>query len=102
MPLQASDIQIGRVYSAKRSSALGFFEPLLNDRAVRWIDSGRTLVQYDGPSVAQGRKYPVVTMEKFLSWARADVTDLCPKGRWRTPGVHEAQCQPSATASAGA
>lgn len=87
MTLQANDIQVGRVYSAKRPTVNGWLEPLINDRSVRWIDSGKTLVQYDGPSVARGRKFPVVAMEKFLSWARADVTDLCPAGQWRAPSA---------------
>lgn len=40
-------------------------------------------VQYDSPSVKDGKKYPTITMTKFLKWAGKDVTDQMPSGEWR-------------------
>lgn len=81
--LTAADIKPGRIYSAKRAAGSGF-PPLLNDRQVNWVDSMRTTVQYDSPTVAFGRSYPKVSMEAFLKWAKADVTDQMPAGKWRS------------------
>ena len=80
--VMTNDIEliVGHVYSAKRPKALGF-PPLLNDRQIKWI--GMFEVQYDSPSVAMGRKYPRISKEKFLAWAKEDVTMLCPEGEWR-------------------
>lgn len=40
-------------------------------------------VQYDSPSLKPGKKYPTVTLAKFLKWAGKDITDIMPKGEWR-------------------
>lgn len=40
-------------------------------------------LQYDSPSVRQGRKYPKISIAKFLKWAEADITETMPKGKWR-------------------
>ena len=81
-PLTADEIQVGRVYSGKNPSLIGL-PRVYNDRQVVWIDPTRTRVQYDGPAVAIGRHRPIVRMDAFLKWARADVTDQCPPGDWR-------------------
>lgn len=80
--LTEKDIKIGRVYEAKKPqrSACG----LVNDRQVEYISSAGNYVQYDGPSVAPGRRFPTVTMEQFLKWAGKDVTDEMPNGEWRS------------------
>lgn len=70
-PLTAKDIKIGQWYRAKRfQRGLG----CNNDRKVLWISPGRDKVQYDGDTVKAGRRYPTVTMEKFLKWASHEVT----------------------------
>lgn len=74
-------IEIGRTYRAKKPRrAGGSFGPLVNDRTV--IFSNGIVVQYNGPSVATGRKYPVVRVENFIEWAARDVTDELPKGEY--------------------
>lgn len=83
--LTPDDIKPGRVFACKRPAPVGFLEPLLNDRMVMWVSSCKSEVQYDSPSVARGRRFPRVSMEKFLAWAVADVTEQCPTGKWRTP-----------------
>lgn len=40
-------------------------------------------VQYDSPSVKNGKNYPMMPMKKFLAWVGKDVTELMPKGDWR-------------------
>jgi hypothetical protein len=74
------DLIVGHVYSAKRSKR-DFFG-FLNDRQIKWI--GGDMIQYDSPTVAMGRHYPKITMEKFLKWAKEDVTKIMPEGEWRT------------------
>jgi hypothetical protein len=81
--LTEKDIQVKRCYEAKRMS---FVTPenLANDRQVLYINQSRTEVQYDSPTLKNGMHYPMVSMEKFVKWARRDVTDLMTKGEWRT------------------
>jgi hypothetical protein len=81
--LTEKDIQVGRCYEAKRIAFVGGAN-LANDRQAIHINPSRTEVQYDSPTVKDGANYPVVSMEKFVAWARRDVTDLMPKGDWRT------------------
>lgn len=79
--LSADVLVIGRTYRAKRPAAAGDFTALCyNDRTVMWL--GGDVVQYDGPSVAIGRRYPKVTVEAFLKWASHDVTDELPEGEY--------------------
>ena len=80
--LTVKDILPGRCYEAKRPARIGY-PPLYNDRQVKWVSSLRTEVQYDSPTVADGRHYPKVSMEKFLKWAGRNVTAIMPKGEWR-------------------
>jgi hypothetical protein len=93
-PLTAADIKVGRVYAAKRPASVGFYDPLVNDRSVLYIDSFGERVQYDSPTVAFGRKQPIVTMAQFLNWAKADVTDQCPEGEWRSARATTKDTQP--------
>ncbi|WP_315090329.1 hypothetical protein [Aggregatibacter segnis] len=83
--LTVEDLKVGHVYSAKRQTTTGFFR-YINDRQILFIgyeliDGG--YVQYDSPSVKNGSHYPKVSIEKFLKWAKEDVTDLMPKDDWR-------------------
>lgn len=73
------EIEVGRVYRAKKPREV---VGLVNDRAVLWINGLRSVVQYDGPAVANGRHYPKVSMEAFLAWAGEDITGKLPEGRW--------------------
>lgn len=75
------ELKIGRTYRAKKPAKAGDWRgPLINDRTIKWI--GFEEVQYDGPSVKIGARYPKVSMEKFLSWADRDVTDELPEGEY--------------------
>ena len=40
-----------------------------NDRRIIYLDRVRNEVQYDGPAVRMGRRYPKVSIEKFQAWA---------------------------------
>ena len=79
--LKVEHILPGRCYEAKKPEKhhSGFW----NDRQVRWVNSDRTKVQYDGPTVANGRHFPTIEMDKFLKWVGRDVTALMPDGEWR-------------------
>lgn len=73
------ELRVGRTYRAKKPGKAGDWrDPMINDRTIKWI--GCEEVQYDGPSVAFGRHYPRVSIEKFLKWAERDVTDVLPEG----------------------
>ena len=76
------ELIVGHVYEAKRPKSVGVFEPLMNDRQIKWIYFDQ--VQYDSPSVAFGRKYPTVSKEAFLKWAGRDITQEMPPGKWRS------------------
>ena len=71
------DLVVGRVYRAKKPAMGNGF--LVNDRVITWISSGGEHVQYDGPSVAMGRRFPTVLRGAFEKWASHDVTDELPK-----------------------
>lgn len=75
-------LEQGHTYSAKRPASVGVFDPVWNDRMILrlWENS----VQYDSPTIRDGRKYPIVSKEKFLRWAKEDVTDEIPEGSWRS------------------
>lgn len=81
------ELRVGRTYRAKKPAKAGDWrDPMVNDRTIKWI--GCEEVQYDGPSVAFGRHYPRVSIEKFLKWAERDVTDQLPEGdyeKWSKP-----------------
>ncbi len=83
--LTADNIQANHVYSAKNHRRNGHGE--YNDRMVIWVSPTRLYVQYDASTLGFGRRYPRVTMEKFVKWAEADVTDATPKHGWRTEKV---------------
>lgn len=75
------ELRVGRTYRAKKPGKAGaWHNPMVNDRTIKWIGSEE--VQYDGPSVAIGRNYPRVSIEKFLKWADKDVTDTLPEGEY--------------------
>ena len=82
--MEAKEIIVGHCYEAKRIRTNGYGE--INDRQVLYISAGLfgdVTVQYDSPTIKDGRRYPSVTMEKFLKWAGRDVTKEMPKGDWR-------------------
>jgi hypothetical protein len=72
------EIKVGRTYRAKKPRNSG---GLVNDRTVLWVGS-MGQVQYDGPAVARGRHYPMVSGAVFMAWADRDVTDELPKGEY--------------------
>ncbi len=82
--LEAKDIKVNQVYRAKKPKLVGsVLFPFVDDRQVIWL--GVDEVQYDSPAVKNGRKYPKVSMEKFLQWAGENVTTKMPDdGNWAT------------------
>ncbi|MGV6989623.1 hypothetical protein ACWA5Z_12170 [Testudinibacter sp. P80/BLE/0925] len=80
--LTVDDLIVGHIYSAKRKSVDPF--GLVNDRQILYIEKVLGTVQYDSPTVARGRHYPKVSIDKFLRWAKEDVTSQMPKGEWRS------------------
>lgn len=43
------------------------------------------MIQYDSPSIKNGKKYPSIAASKFLKWAAENVTEKMPvDGQWAT------------------
>lgn len=58
--MKLDDIKVGRTYRAKKpGNSNGFF----NDRTVLHV--GHFDIQYDGPAVLNGRRYPRIPKENF-------------------------------------
>jgi len=70
--------EVGQIWRAKTPRNVA---GLVNDRVIRYV--GMYNVQYDGPSVANGRKYPLMKFEDFEKWAGRllDPSEL-PPGTW--------------------
>jgi len=72
------DLITGHVYRAKKPVRCGFND--VNDRMILHI--GLVSVQYDSPSVKNGKHYPSIPIDKFQAWAGEDVTEGYPDGDW--------------------
>jgi hypothetical protein len=55
-------LEVGKTYSARKGSR----SP---ERTIIYINQSGTTVQYDGPAVKFGSRYPAVTAEDFGKWA---------------------------------
>ncbi len=73
------DLIINHISSAKRPRQT--LDGFCNDRMIVYV--GVTVVQYDFASLGMGRRYPGISVEKFLAWVGDDVTSKTPKGSWR-------------------
>lgn len=71
--LTDEDLQVGKTYRARKPRKAGTFGNVYNDRTIIWRD--KTLVQYDGPAVPDGRHYPKISIEAFLAWADREVQE---------------------------
>ena len=85
------DLKVGRCYRAKKPRPAGQFTSYANDRQI--IRIGFDSVQYDGPSIHAGRKYPSVSKADFIAWASHDVTDELPPGEWQTWPIKKGAAQ---------
>lgn len=73
--------EVNRVYRAKKDRPVSVgFDRVHNDRMI--IHVGTFDVQYDAPTVRNGRRYPSVSKEKFAAWAGEDVTGTLPETDW--------------------
>lgn len=79
--MEVNQLKVGHTYSAKRLKPYGMFFTVYNDMMIIWMND--THVQYDSPTIIFGKHYPIVTIDKFLSLTKEDVTDIMPKGDWR-------------------
>lgn len=79
--METLQLRVNRTYRAKKPAQAGsWLRPEVNDRTILYISVGT--LQYDGPSVKPGAKYPTVSIEAFLKWAASDVTDQLPDGEY--------------------
>lgn len=82
--LKREELKLNHIYKAKRSRVAEVFSGNYNDRQI--IHLGIDTVQYDSPTVRNGRHFPTVSMEKFLQWAERDITEVyqtIPLNKWR-------------------
>lgn len=73
--LTENDIKVGHTYRAKKPREVNFVTKEKDDRTVLYIGPYSKNVQYDGPAVKIGAKYPTVPMDKFLKWAGHELTE---------------------------
>jgi hypothetical protein len=53
-------------------------------------------VQYDSPSVKNGKRYPTISQSEFMKWAGKEVTkEMPPNGNWRMRTTTSQLKQPS-------
>ena len=64
--MKAEDIHVHGVYRGKRRG--------VSDRFVMFISSDRSVVQYDSDAVRIGQHFPSVSMDKFLRWAKEEIS----------------------------
>lgn len=62
-------LRVGATYRGKKPRK--YLDGSFNDRTILWVGQGR--VQYDGPAVKDGSKYPSVTHAQFWAWADHEV-----------------------------
>ena len=74
----------GHIYRAKKPARVEYFgeAPLFNDRIIVWMKGDGSRIQYDSPSVRDGRHLPTIDRDKFEKWAGTDVTEGYPQGEW--------------------
>lgn len=70
----------GHVYRGKKVRVTGFINPVYDDRSIMYLD--QDVVQFDHPSLRNGKHYSKTTRERFIAWAARDATDQCPPGEW--------------------
>ncbi|MGF6440733.1 hypothetical protein [Paraburkholderia youngii] len=80
-----SKFAVGQVWRAKKPANSG---GLVNDRVILHINF-LGAIQYDGPSVPRGRRYPTVSGETFEKWAGRQVKDELTEGEWATWDFHD-------------
>jgi len=66
------DLKAGAYYRAKKPRKM--YDGGFNDRRILWISADREKVQYDSPTVGNGRHYPTVPTERFLKWVGKEIT----------------------------
>jgi hypothetical protein len=71
--MEAKEIVVGNYYRAKKPKKL--FDGGYDDRRILYISQGQREVQYDSPTVGNGRRYPTITMERFLKWVGKQITE---------------------------
>jgi hypothetical protein len=74
-------LTVGNTYRAKKPCRAGQ-SSCVNDRTIIWMSMGGSQIQYDGPAVGIGAKYPTVSREAFLAWAERNVTSELPEGQY--------------------
>lgn len=70
----------GQVWRAKKPANSG---GLINDRVILRIVPFMGTLQYDGPAVGFGRRYPSITIAAFEKWASREVSAELPKDEWQ-------------------
>lgn len=55
-------LRVGKVYTSRKGSRSPY-------RVIIWISADGEKVQYDGPAVRWGQRFPVVSRAAFLKWA---------------------------------
>ena len=65
-------LEAGKFYRGKKPRRMD--DGGYNDRYVLYISKDGRQVQYDSPTINNGRNYPFTPTEKFLLWAGKEIT----------------------------
>ena len=65
-------LEVGKYYRAKKPKKCT--DGGYNDRRIIWISMDWRAIQYDSPTVGNGRHYPTIPIEKFQLWAGKEIT----------------------------
>lgn len=79
--LDKKDLIVGNIYCGKRRNKTYFNS--INVYADRKIISFNGFsIQYDSPSIKIGQNRPIVGINEFLNWVKADVSKESTDGKW--------------------
>ena len=70
--MDVTELVSGHFYRAKKPKRVS--DGGYDDRRVLWISEDRSKIQYDSPTIGQGRHYPTIPTERFLKWVGKEIT----------------------------
>lgn len=83
-PFDLEDLKVGHIYKGKRRTKvyedIFFGARVYNDRRI--IAITHSSIQYDSPSTRVGYSRPMIDINEFLNWVKADVTNESENGNW--------------------
>lgn len=70
--MEAKELKVGGFYRAKKPRKV--IDGGYDDRRILWISQDGFRIQYDSPTISNGRHYPTIPTERFLKWVGKEIT----------------------------